>query len=175
MANERSQRCIRHWHTPQIRSQAPDHGVGELRAPVVVSRFEQVVLQKEKNTFLIAKDDIMVGVSKPMSKNEIGRGNQRNKAYPSVVTTLARTEQGAKNYLAMLFHNSKDFTERDSFISFVERRPDAWDPTKSGSEVAKKQITEVPEIYLSCMSVGITYPHQLSVHHDEQLHLHHYE
>jgi hypothetical protein len=122
--------------------------------------YEQVVLQKEKNAFSIAKDDITVGVSKPVRKNENGRGNQRNKAYPSVVTTLARMEQSAKNYLVMLFHNPKDFAERDAFISFVERRPDAWDPTMS--EVAKKQIAEMPEFYFIGVSVGFAYPHPLS-------------
>jgi hypothetical protein len=122
--------------------------------------YEQVVLQKEKNAFSIAKDDITVGVSKPVRKNENGRGNQRNKAYPSVVSTLARMDQSAKNYLVLLFHQPKDFTERDAFISKIERRPDAWDPAMS--EVAKKQIAEMPEFFFIGVSVGFAYPHPLS-------------
>ena len=122
--------------------------------------YEQVVLQKEKHAFSIAKDDITIGVSKPIRKNENGRGSQRNKAYPSVVTTLARMDQSAKNYLVMLYHNPTTFQERDALIRHVEMRPDAWDP--SMSEIAKKQIAEMPEFYFVGVSVGFAYPHPLS-------------
>lgn len=122
--------------------------------------YEQVVLQKEKHAFSVAKDDITIGVSKPVRKNENGRGNQRNKAYPSVVSTLARMEPAAKNYLVMLYHNPTNFAERDAFIQSVERRPEVWDPTMS--EVAKKQICEMPEFYFVGVSVGFAYPHPLS-------------
>ena len=122
--------------------------------------YEQVVLQKEKHAFSVAKDDLTIGVSKPVRKNENGRGNQRNKAYPSVVTTLARMEQPARNYLIMLYHNPLNFQQRDAFIRSVEMRPEVWDPTMS--EVAKKQIAEMPEFYFVGVSVGFAYPHPLS-------------
>jgi hypothetical protein len=122
--------------------------------------YEQVTLQKEKHAFCISKDDVVIGASKPVRKNENGRGNQRNKAYPSVVSTLARMEQPAKNYLVMLFHNPTTFAERDTFVRHVERRPDAWDPTMS--EIAKKQIAEMPEFYFSGISVGTAFGHALS-------------
>ncbi len=122
--------------------------------------YEQVLLQKEKHAFSIAKDDITIGVSKPVRKNESSRCSARNKAYPSVVTTLARMEQSAKNYLVALFHNPTTFQERDRFIQKVERRPDAWDPCMS--EIAKKQIAEMPEFYFVGVSVGFAYPHPLS-------------
>ena len=122
--------------------------------------YEQVVLQKEKHAFSVAKDDITIGVSKPVRKNEHGRGNQRTKAYPSVVTTLARMEPPAKNYLVALFHNPTTFQERDDFIKRVERRPEVWDPTMS--EIAKKQIAEMPEFYFVGVSVGFAYAHPLS-------------
>jgi hypothetical protein len=122
--------------------------------------YEQVVLQKEKHAFSIAKDDITVGVSRPVRKNESSRGNTRNKAQPSVVTTLARMELPAKNYLVALFHNPNNFQERDRFIAHVERRPEVWDPCMS--EIAKKQIAEMPEFYFVGVSVGFAYPHPLS-------------
>ena len=122
--------------------------------------YEQVVLQKEKNAFSIAKDDLTIGVSRPMRKNESSRGNHRNKAYPSVVTTLARMEPPAKNYLVALFHNPTNFQERDDFIKRVERRPEVWDPVMS--EIAKKQIAEMPEFYFVGVSVGFAHPHPLS-------------
>lgn len=122
--------------------------------------YEQVVLQKEKHAFSVAKDDLTIGVSKPVRRNENGRGNQRNKAYPSVVTTLARMEQPAKNYLIMLYHNPLTFQQRDAFIRSVEMRPEVWDPAMS--EVAKKQIAEMPEFYFVGVSVGFAYPHPLS-------------
>jgi len=122
--------------------------------------YEQLVLQKEKHAFSVAKDDITIGVSKPVRKNESAKGNTRNKAYPSVVTTLARMEMPAKNYLIMLFHNPSNFDERDQFIHRVERRPEVWDPNMS--EIAKKQIAEMPEFYFVGVSVGFAYPHPLS-------------
>lgn len=122
--------------------------------------YEQIALQKEKNAFSVAKDDITIGVSKPIRKNENGRGNLRNKAYPSVVSTLARMETPAKNYLIYLFHNHTTFQERDTFIRGVERKPESWDVAMS--EVAKKQIAEMPEFYFVGVSVGFAYPHPLS-------------
>jgi hypothetical protein len=91
------------------------------------------------------------------------------------VTTLARIEQSAKNYLVMLFHNPKDLAERDTFVSFVERRPDMWDPTMS--EVAKKQIAEMPEFYWRELGLRISTPAQRRqrMHHYVRLHAHHHE
>ena len=122
--------------------------------------FEQVRLQKEKQAFCVHKDDLAIGVSRPVRKNENGRGNQRNKAYPNVVSTLAAMEPAARNYLIYLWHNAKTFQERDSFIRFVERRMDQWDPNMN--EIAKKQITEMPEFFFVGVSVGMAYAHPLS-------------
>ena len=122
--------------------------------------YDQVVLQKEKNAFSIAKDDMTIGVSKPVRRNEASKGNTRNKAYPSVVTTLARMETPAKNYLVMLYHNPNNFQERDKFIRDVEKRPDVWDGAMG--EVAKKQIAEMPEFYFVGVSVGFGFAHPLS-------------
>ena len=121
--------------------------------------YDQVVLQKEKHAFSIAKDDMVIGISKPVRRNETSKGNTRNKAYPSVVTTLARMETPAKNYLVMLYHNPSNFQERDKFIQDVEKRPDVWDV--SMSEVAKKQIAEMPEFYFVGISVGTAQAHPI--------------
>lgn len=122
--------------------------------------YEPIVLQKEKHAFSIAKDDITIGVAKPVRKNEHGRGNTRARAYPAVVSTLARMETPAKNYLILLYHNPTNFQERDAFIQHVERRPDVWDPTMS--EIAKKQIAEMPEFYFVGVAATFAYPHPLS-------------
>ena len=122
--------------------------------------YDQVALQKEKHAFSIAKDDITIGVSKPVRRNEASKGNTRNKAYPSVVSTLARMETPAKNYLVMLYHNPNDFQERDKFIQDVEKRPDVWD--SSMTQVAMKQIAEMPEFYFVGVSVGHAFAHPLS-------------
>ena len=121
--------------------------------------YDQVVLQKEKHAFSIAKDDMVIGISKPVRRNETSKGNTRNKAYPSVVSTLARMETPAKNYLVMLYHNPSNFQERDKFIQDVEKRPDVWDPTMS--QVALKQIAEMPEFYFVGISVGSAAAHPI--------------
>ena len=122
--------------------------------------YEQVVLQKEKHAFAVGKDDLVVGVGKPVRKNERGRGNQQNKAYPSVVATLARMDQSARNYLIMLLHDPSTHQERDALINNIERFPERWDPNMS--EVAKKQISEMPDFYFCGYSVGFAYAHPLS-------------
>ena len=122
--------------------------------------FDQVRLQKEKMSVCLHKDDLAIGCSKPVRKNENGRGNQRNRPYPVVVSTLASMEPAAKNYLIYLLHNPKNFAERDRFVNFIERRIDHWDPTMS--EVCKKQIVEMPEFYFVGVSVGLAYAHPLT-------------
>jgi hypothetical protein len=122
--------------------------------------FDQVRLQKEKMSVCLHKDDLAIGCSKPVRKNENGRGNQRNRPYPVVVSTLASMEQSAKSYLIYLLHNPKTFAERDRFVNFIERRMDHWEPTMS--EVCKKQIIEMPEFYFVGVSVGLAYAHPLT-------------
>ena len=122
--------------------------------------FEQIRLQKEKQAFGINKDDMVIGVARPVRRNEVGRGMHRNKAYPSVVSTLAAMEPVARNYLIYLWHNPKTFAERDAFIKFVERRLDHWEPAMN--ETGRKQIAEMPEFYFSGISVGTAHAHPLS-------------
>lgn len=122
--------------------------------------FDQVRLQKEKLSVCLHKDDLAIGCSRPVRRNENGRGNQRNKPYPTVVATLASMEPAAKNYLVHLLHNPRNFNERDTFVNLIERRMDHWDPTMS--EVCRKQIIEMPEFYFVGVSVGMAYAHPLS-------------
>jgi hypothetical protein len=122
--------------------------------------YDQNVLQKEKHAFSIAKDDMVIGISRPIRQNESAKGSTRNRAYPAAVTTLARMETPAKNYLVYLYHNATNFQERDKIIQCIEKRPDVWDPAMS--EVAKKQIAEMPEFYFIGYSVGMGYAHPLS-------------
>lgn len=122
--------------------------------------FDQVRLQKEKMSVCLHKDDLAIGCSKPVRRNENGRGNQRNRPYPVVVSTLASMEQSAKHYLLYLLHNPKTFADRDRFINLLERRIDHWDSAMS--EVCKKQIIEMPEFYFVGVSVGLAYAHPLS-------------
>ncbi len=122
--------------------------------------FDQVRLQKEKMSVCLHKDDLAIGCSKPVRKNENGRGNQRNRPYPVVVSTLASMEQAARNYLVYLLHNPKTFAERDRFVSTIERHLEHWDPAMS--EVCKKQIIEMPEFYFVGVSVGLAYAHPLT-------------
>jgi hypothetical protein len=74
--------------------------------------YEQVALQKEKHAFSIAKDDITIGVSKPIRKNENGRGNQRNKAYPSVISSIFSTTREASKTETRLSDMSKKSQRR---------------------------------------------------------------
>ena len=122
--------------------------------------FDQTRMQKEKMSVCMHKDDLAIGCSRPVRRNENGRGNQRNKPYPTVVSTLASMEPSARHYLIRLLHNPRTFADRDTFVRLVERRMDHWDP--SMNEVCRKQIIEMPEFYFVGVSVGLAYAHPLS-------------
>ena len=120
--------------------------------------YDQQVLQKEKMKWCMHKDDMVLGCARPVRPNEPQRLSTRNKAYPSVVVTLAKMELPAVNYLIALYHNCRTFGERDRFITDVERAMDRF-TGRGCSEVAKKQIQEMPEFYFVGVSVGLAYAH----------------
>jgi hypothetical protein len=124
--------------------------------------YDQTVLQKEKMKWCMHKDDLVIGCSRPVRANEPTRAGVRNKAYPSVVVTLAKMEPEAVNYLIALYHNCRTFRERDQFIVAVERASDRWCGAGRGGgnrEIALKQIQEMPEFYFLGVSVGVAYAH----------------
>ena len=124
--------------------------------------YDQTVLQKEKMNWCMHKDDLVIGCSRPVRANEPSRAGVRNKAYPSVVVTLAKMEPEAVNYLVALYHNCRTFRERDQFVVAVERASDRWCGTGRGGgkrEIALKQIQEMPEFYFLGVSVGVAYAH----------------
>lgn len=120
--------------------------------------YDQTVLQKEKMKWCMHKDDMVIGCSRPVRQNEPARGSVRNKAYPSVVTTLAKMELPAVNYIVALNHNCRTFRERDAFIVGIERMMDRW-TGRIGTEVCRKQIQEMPEFYFVGVGVGVAYAH----------------
>jgi hypothetical protein len=121
--------------------------------------YDQTVLQKEKMKWCMHKDDLVIGCSRPVRQNEPQRSSVKNKAYPSVVVTLAKMEAPALNYLVAMYHNCRTFRERDNFIVSVERSMDRWAGRSGGTEVAKKQIQEMPEFYFLGVGVGVAYAH----------------
>lgn len=121
--------------------------------------YDAGVLQKEKMKWCMHKDDMAIGCSRPIRANEPKRTSARNRAYPSVVVTLAQMEQAAVNYLVALYHNSRTFAERDAFVQQVERGIDRWVGRAGKTDVAKKQIQEMPEFYFVGVSVGLAYAH----------------
>lgn len=103
--------------------------------------------------------DLAVGCGPPMRNNEPQRTGTRNKAYPSVVVTLADMQQPAVNYIIALYHNSMCMADRDKFIEDTERNIDQWVGTSCNTELAKKQIQEMPEFYMVGVAVGTAYAH----------------
>jgi hypothetical protein len=118
---------------------------------------DQISLQKEKMAFCMNRDDLVIGVSRPLRKNEQSKINIRNKAYPSVVTTLGRMDKHAKNYLVALLHCPKTYKERDDMVRRVEEDIESWQPNMTS--LTKKQIQEMPQFYFCGISVGIAYAH----------------
>jgi hypothetical protein len=121
--------------------------------------YDHLVLQREKMRYCMHKDDMVIGCSVPIRNNEPSRTNGRNKAYPSVVVTLADMQPAAVLYLVGLYHNSVSMSERDRFVEDVERTVDRWVGPTGDVELAKKQIQEMPEFYFVGVSVGTAYAH----------------
>ena len=121
--------------------------------------YDHQVLQREKMRYCMHKDDMVIGCSVPIRNNEPQRTNTRNKAYPSVVVTLADMQPAALQYLIALYHNSMTMADRDRFVENVERTVDRWVGTVGNTDLAKKQIQEMPEFYFVGISVGLAYAH----------------
>jgi hypothetical protein len=68
--------------------------------------YDHLLLQREKWRYCMHKDDMVIGCSVPVRSNEPARTSGRNKAYPSVVVTLADMQEAAICYLVALYHNS---------------------------------------------------------------------
>jgi len=124
--------------------------------------YDQQILQRDKMRFCMHRDDLAIGCSVPVRSNEPARTGSRNKAYPSIVVTLADMQPAALNYLLTLYHNSCSMAERDRFVDDVERTIDHWVGTIGNVELAKKQIQEMPEFYFVGISVGLAYAHPSS-------------
>lgn len=121
--------------------------------------YDAQLLMKEKMKWCLHKDDLAIGCSRPIRSNEPKRTSARNKAYPSVVCTLAQMEDAAINYLVALYHNSRTFAERDVFVNQIEKGIDKWVGRIGKTDVAKKQIQEMPDFYFVGVSVGLAYAH----------------
>lgn len=121
--------------------------------------YDQLQLQREKLRYCMRELDLAVGCGPPIRANEPQRTSARNKAYPSVVVTLADMQTPALNYIVALFHNSLSMAERDRFVEDVERTVDRWVGTTGNIELAKKQIQEMPEFFMVGVAVGTAWAH----------------
>lgn len=118
---------------------------------------DQVTLQKEKMAFCMHKDDMVIGISRPYRKNEHSKTSMRNKAYPSIVTTLGRMDLHSRNYLIALLHNPVFPQDRDRFVKKLEYDIDHWHPNMLSK--TKKQIQEMPQFFFCGVSVGMAFAH----------------
>lgn len=121
--------------------------------------YDQIKLERDTSKWNMAQEDLVIGIGKPIRSNEPARTNNRNKAYPSVVVTVAEMEKAAMNYLIYLYHNSFGVRDRDRIVNEVEQTVDYWVTKAVNLEHAKKQIQEMPEFYLVGVSVGTAYAH----------------
>jgi len=121
--------------------------------------YDHTVMQREKLKYCMKENDLAVGCGHPIRNNEPMRTNTRNKAYPSVVVTLAEMQPAAVNYLIALYHNSITMADRDKFVDDVERTIDRFVGPTGNLEFAKKQIQEMPEFFMVGVSVGTAWAH----------------
>jgi hypothetical protein len=121
--------------------------------------YDHMVMQREKHRYCMKENDLAIGCGQPIRNNEPQRTSTRNKAYPSIVVTLAEMQPAAVNYLVALYHNCLNMAERDRFVEDVERTVDRWVGPMGNLELAKKQIQEMPEFFMVGVSVGTAWAH----------------
>jgi hypothetical protein len=121
--------------------------------------YDHLALQREKLRYCMKENDLAIGCGQPIRNNEPQRTNTRNKAYPSIVVTLADIQHTALNYLIAYYHNCLNMKEKDKFVEDVERTIDRWVGGAGNVELAKKQIQEMPEFFMVGVSVGTAWAH----------------
>jgi hypothetical protein len=121
--------------------------------------YDQLLLQREKLRFCMRELDLAVGCGPPIRNNEPQRTNTRNKAYPSVVVTLADIQPAAMNYLIALYHNSFTMSDRDKLVEDVERTVDRFIGPLGNLDLSRKQIQEMPEFFMVGVAVGTAWAH----------------
>jgi hypothetical protein len=70
------------------------------------------VLQINKHKYSMAKDDVVIGLGRPMYGSSVHAN--RKKAYPSVITTLGQMEPEARRWIAVHSFLCKSFFNSDA-------------------------------------------------------------
>lgn len=120
---------------------------------------DQNRLLREKLRFSMNENDLAIHTGPPLRNNEPCKTNHRNKAYPSVVVTLADMQPSAINYLIALYHNCTSSAEADRFVEEVERTIEWWVGHNEERGMAMKQIQEMPKFSMCGISVGTAWAH----------------
>ena len=121
--------------------------------------FDEDKLKQYKEKYGMHKDEICLGVMKPMNSAPSRINNARH-AYRSIVTTLGDMDLAATNFLKMVFHNSTDIASRKIIVDYVMHNLESWvDPNTLNRDAVIRQIKEMPEFTFQGVSVGFAFAH----------------
>ena len=108
-------------------------------------------LTANKSKYAMHKDEIVLSVGRDLFLG-YSRINTRRKAYPPVVTTLAKIPESTLTFIRYLYHQARTWTERDQIIENCLRR--------NGAHVG--DIICLPDFTFMGISLGHAYAHPMS-------------
>lgn len=119
-------------------------------------------LQTNKMRYCMHKDDIVIGLGRPMYGSSIN--SSRKKAYPSVIVTLASMEDPARKWIAIHNFLVKGFNDSSDYKKmYLDHMGRAGRPVGTISDTQfkkmKEQIDNMLEFYFVGVSLGLAYAH----------------
>lgn len=108
-------------------------------------------LTANKSKYAMHKDEIVLSVGRDLFPG-FSRINTRRKAYPPVVTTLAKIPENTKTFIKYLYHQARTWSERDEIIDKCLQR--------NGAHVG--DIICLPDFTFMGISLGHAYAHPMS-------------
>jgi hypothetical protein len=127
-------------------------------------------LQINKMKYCMHKDDMVIGLGRPLYGTSIC--NNRKKAYPSVIVTIAPMQPMTRSWVAANNFMVKSYKDsailKESFIKAISDSPGHTADEKAfkdlvgndmNNKVVKDQVNNLLEFYFVGVSLGLAYAH----------------
>ena len=129
-------------------------------------------LQQNKMKYCMHKDDVVIGLGKPLYGTSMNKSSKR--AYPSVIVTLAGMQKGARRFMALQNFMVRHYGDLDKskkiFVDVLMQRhgDSAEDKSVYETIVGKNmdqrdtiihQVNNMLEMYFAGISLGLAYAH----------------
>lgn len=129
-------------------------------------------LQQNKMKYCMHKDDVVIGLGKPLYGTSMNKSSKR--AYPSVIVTLAGMQKGARRFMALQNFMVRHYGDLDKskkiFVDvLMQRHGDSAEDKRVYETIVGKnmdqrdtiihQVNNMLEMYFAGISLGLAYAH----------------